>query len=163
MTEKSQTLTRALRHSIKSEFSDFLKCLGFNRYELDDSSGLGYFFRRRVGHHWNLIDIQFDQYHRAKFVLEFGKFPVGGIVDNYGRHVADDEVRCYMLSEGGRLHKSKVLFVWIWFGVSKLKETVFGRENAIAREIHHLKSNFTQVERWFGDGTVGPCLNTKLR
>lgn len=160
--QRQETLTRALRHSMMSDFGRYLAEHGFERYKAGDSSGLDYFFRRQVGDYWNLVQIQFDKRHRPKFILEFGKFPVGGIVDRYGRHVADDEARCYMLPERGRLYRSRALFFWVWFGVSAFAEKIFGREAAIAAEIRRLMMGFSQVEQWFGSGAVGSCINVEV-
>lgn len=154
-----KTLTRALRDAVKSDISAYMAERGFERYKADDSSGLDYFFRRTVGDHWQLVEIQFDNRHRPKFVLNFGKFPVGGIVDPYGTYVVDDKVRYFMLPERGRLYRGRVLFFWTWFGVSALAEKIFGREAVIAAEIRRLMKAFPQVERWFDEGTVGPCIN----
>lgn len=156
---KMETLTRALRRSIKSDFGNHLKALGYEQYKAKDSSGLHYFFRRKVADHWDLLQVQFDKSHRPKFVLEFGQFTIGGIVDRYGNHVRDDDVRCHMLPKRGRLYKSKVLFFWIWFGVSKSLASVIGHENSIAREVRRLTILFSQVERWFVSGVVGPCID----
>jgi hypothetical protein len=106
---RSETLTRVFRRSIKSDFGDYLSRLGFEQYKVTDSSGLHYFFRRRVDDHWDLLQIQFDKSHKPKLVLEFGQCPIGGIVDRFGKRVGEDDVRCYMLPERGRLYRSKVL------------------------------------------------------
>lgn len=151
-----ESLTRALRLAIKSDFARFLAERGFERYRATDSSGLDYFFRRRVGEKWQLLQVQFDRYQRSKFVLEFGQFHAGRLIDPYGRHVRDEDARCFHLAQRARLYRWRKLLFWSWFGVTAVSARIIGRDHAIMKEIRRLEELFPQVEHWLEHGAIGP-------
>lgn len=150
--------TRILRSVVKSEFSDYLHSLGFKREKANDSSGLMYFFRRVLPERHDLVEIQFDQYHKPRFVIEFGSVPSDGIIDSYGRSLAAGKVRCYKLVENGRLYRSSFLLIKRWFRVSTFEARVFGAERAAHNEVQRAIKRFYQVEDWLSKRTTGTCI-----
>jgi hypothetical protein len=158
---RKNTCTSFLRSEIKTTFFKHIQSLGFDQQRINDSNSLSYFFYRERGELRDLVEVQFDQYHRPKFVIEFGFCPSGGIVDSYGREVPAKNVRCYQLMTNGRLYKSLFLSIGKWFSVSLIEIGIFGNEEAANREINKAVRNFKQVDEWLRNGTVGSDISIK--
>jgi hypothetical protein len=131
-------------------FSEFVHRLSF---ESEPGGALQFPFRRRNPQKHDLIDVQFDKYHRPRFILNFGQVGLDGLIDAYGRYIKVDDVRIYHLVEGGRLNARPRLVLEHWFGVGP--PAVRPVESAADLEIEKLIRLFPQVERWFTTGRIG--------
>ena len=148
--------TTTLRDLIKSRFADFVGERGFERERADS---LFYPFRRRHEARHDLIEVQFDKYHRPKFVVNFGQLPAEGIIDAYGRFVDSDSVGVAHLVQRGRLYptgRSLLLGEPAWFAVRWWNSR--RPEKAAEVQIEKLIRVFTQLEEWFRSGKAGPSL-----
>jgi hypothetical protein len=139
---------RTLRELTKSRFLAFIKERGF---EADGTDSLTFRFRRKVKERHEMIEIQFDQYHRPMFVLNFGTVPSDGLVDAYGRLVEANNVRIFHLVERGRLY-SRPRFLSLsgrWFRVGL---GLGSPEEKAKLQVEKLIRLFSQVETWFASG-----------
>ncbi|MBY6243942.1 DUF4304 domain-containing protein [Methylosinus sp. Sm6] len=150
--------TKLLRAGIKSDFAEYLGSVGFAREKSNDSSGLSYVFRRVLSTRHDLVDVQFDQYHRPKFIINFGSAPPEGIIDTYGREVPVNDVKIYQLVVNGRLSPSPYCRIR-WFGISAIKAAIIGSEAAAKKEIDRVIHLFLEVDNWFNKGVIGSHLS----
>jgi hypothetical protein len=152
-SEVKLSAARRLRAAVSEDFCAHLSSLGFERCK---RSSLFYPYRRRSLRGYDLVEIQFDKYHRPKFVINFGVLPGDFIVDSYGRWVDVEKVCIGQLVQQGRLHRRPRSIRW--FGIGGLSRFMF-TENAVRREVLLLKELFEQVELWFQTAATGPNLS----
>ncbi|MBX3681052.1 MAG: hypothetical protein KF710_12810 [Rhodocyclaceae bacterium] len=145
---KTKTATQLLRDAVKTEFSSHVADLGFVKEKRHDSSGLVYFYRRALDQRHDLLEAQFDQYHRPKVVLNFGSVPATGLFDGYGRRHSAEEVCCCHLVQTARLYRVFLPFFRQWFRLSRLDHALTSPDKAARQEVSLMIARFVEVENW---------------
>lgn len=148
----------ALLAALKQRLIPLLTSSGFVVHRLSDEQRasaemrgafpLGYLKRRR-GTDLELLDVQF---HRDRFVLNFGVVGPAGIDLPWG-HFAQEDVSASDVPESGRLYSRRRFMRW--FAMRR-----FGgdRPQRAAKTVDALITRYPQVEAWFASRTVGPHL-----
>jgi hypothetical protein len=116
--------------------------------EIRGAFPLGYLKRRR-GADLELLDVQF---HRDRFVLNFGVVGPAGIDLPWG-HFAQEDASTGGLPESGRLYSRRHFMRW--FAVPR-----FGgdRRQRAAKTVDRLIALHPEIEAWFASGAIGPHL-----
>ena len=149
-----KNITNLLIRSLTDNFSLYLAELGFKRDEEAD------LYWRELDGFRELVEVQFDKRQQPKFVVNFGKAPLNGVVDSYGRHLPVGSVRIGNLVVAGRLYRFP--FSILWFRVY----LVFGLRSpdaSVKSEVSRLVALFEQVLEWFRTGKVGSNLSISNR
>jgi hypothetical protein len=105
--------------------------------------------KRRKGADLEVVEVQF---HRARFVLNFGVVPPTGVDLPWG-HFAQDDVGCGGLPESYRLYRRRSIMQW--FALAR-----FGadRRQRASKTVDRVIALYPQIEAWFATRTVGPHL-----
>lgn len=159
---KTKTPTQLLREAVKTEFSSHVADLGFVKEKRHDSNGLVYFYRRALDQRQDLLEAQFDQYHRPKVVLNFGSVPVTGLIDGYGRRLSAEEVYCYHLVKTARLYRVFLPFYRQWFRLSRLDLALATPDKAAWQEVSLMIARFVEVENWLNKREIGPHVEVSV-
>lgn len=110
-------------------------------------------FLRWRGDNLELLDIQFEKHGWAKFVLNFGVVPPGG-VEYYGYHYSQQDASIGGLPRQARLYAGRY-WRMRWFGFPLLRIPLL-RNPSAESIVRHAIQLFPQVEAWLKDGVKGP-------
>lgn len=148
--------TKALREAVKTIFYPHAESLGFSV----DARMQPQFvvFRRVDGGTIQVFDIQWDKYHRPRFVLNFSEAPAGGVEFGGKRYTADDicAVHCgsYL-----RLQRRRGGGGSCWF---QLRRPVIEQLVSLKRDYppetvaSQVVQRFGEIEDWWRDKSIGP-------
>ena len=140
-----------LREAVKARFHPFAEARGFVRAKSENP--LFTQFARSVADEIEAFDIQWDKYHRPRFVINFSERRPGA-----GKGTSS---ALQAQQGGGRLQRRKGGSQGCWFQLRKpLLEAILSRQWTYNPDevVETVISVFPEVEAWWVDKTVGPHL-----
>ena len=143
--------TTELRRELKDRFYPFLGTRGFKR---DRGSPMWQSFRKATEDDLFLLDIQWDKYHRPRFVINFGQCPAAG-VQFRGKHIGPDEVMPSQASRRGRLQPGRGGSTRSWFCQDRsliARILRFPRPRPAADVVDQLITLYSELERFWETG-----------
>lgn len=151
-------ITTELRQEIKRVFIPYVKDLGF---EMDQTNAPAFLeFRRLKGDVVHIFDLQWDKYHRPRFVINFGSCPAQGM-DINGRHFPFQKVCAGWTPDRGRLQPGKGGTTSSWFRQDKPFIFRFFSPDSMyspAEVVGLLLNHFLELETYWTTGVAGPHL-----
>ncbi len=156
MSEARKDLLGAL----EARFIPVLLAKGFKQFPLEGEENkspemktafpFGY-MKRQKGGDLHLLEIQFDKHGAAKFVLNFGVVPRGGISLPW-IHLEQDKASVSALPDAYRLYQKRSRMKW--FSASFFA-SLFNRESRIGKVVDDVIALYPEIETWFASGSVG--------
>lgn len=147
--------TTELRREIKERFFPLMTAKGFSADMRDAPFFFG--FRRMTPKAIHLCDIQWDKYGRPRFVVNFGKCSLAGVIC-HGQPIRPEDVTASATPTQGRLAPGRHATVGGWFRQDRpLFESVLyrGRLRPPAEVVVTLLTLFHEIEDWWENGSVG--------
>lgn len=147
--------TAALRDEIKKTFFPFAAEKGFTR---DKGSSLFFVFRKVDENGGYVFDIQFEKYHKPRFVVNLGSCGVDGVTLG-GRHIAASDIQPSDTPNFARLKPGAGGGTNSWFRQDRslLKSLLtFKRLDDPAAPVALLMKLFAEAEEYLYAGTRGP-------
>ncbi len=138
-----------LRQAIKRRFYPFAEGAGFVRAK-STHPHFTTFRRHRTGV-LHVFDVQWDKYHRPRFVLNFGEAP-GGDLELHGLRVAAADIEPVHCEPSGRLQRRRGGSMSCWFQLRKpLFEILTTRSARYPPDevVDQLIQAFGEVEEWW--------------
>jgi len=148
--------TTELRREIKRRFFPAMTAKGFSADMRDAPFFVG--FRRMTPEAIYVCDIQWEKYGRPRFVINFGKCSLAGVIC-HGQPVRPEDVTASVTPLLGRLAPGRHSTVGGWFRQDRpLIENILhlSRLRPPAEVVTTLLTLFHEVEDWWQDGSVGP-------
>lgn len=141
--------TTPLRTALKTIFYPLVEARGF----VIDTSHQHQFtvFRRQLGADLHLVEIQWDKSGRPRFVINFGRMPIGA--------AAPDEFQVHHCRPWLRLQRWRGRSVGCWFQLRRsLLSQIMSLSWAYTPEevAHEVVACFAEVEAWFESDVKGP-------
>jgi hypothetical protein len=140
---------------LKRRFFPLLDSLGF---AIDNSSAPNTTrFRRAVGDGVQILEVQWEKYGRARFVVNFGTCPAQGLRVR-GETFPADQVMAGWLDESGRLQPGRGSSTRNWFSQEKpWLQRLFSAEKLVPppQVVDLLLKLFPEVEAYWAHGAVG--------
>jgi hypothetical protein len=149
--------TTPLRSEIKRVFVPFLANKGFSPDPRNSPNFLC--FRRIEADQVHFFDIQWENYGRPRFVVNFGKAPADGVVDLLGKPVRPEDIRPDHATVRGRLAPGSGSMTGSWFRQDRpLIERLAKWSSLRSPEqvISQLMALFAELEEFWTSGTIGP-------
>lgn len=146
-----------LRKELKVSLWPFLERAGFVRGR---STSLFTPFSRHTTHMVHVCEIQWDKYHRPRFVVNFGEVPMARLSDVPPHEIAEGELMNHS-DHLLRLMCRKVLpgSRGSWYGLGKPlweKMTTLGWNYTPAQVVAITIDHFAEVEEWWRTKKIGP-------
>jgi hypothetical protein len=148
--------TTELRREIKNRFFPLMTAKGFST----DLRGAPFFigFRRMTPEAIHVCDIQWEKYGRPRFVINFGRCSLAGVIC-HGQPTRPEDVTASATPVRGRLAPGRHSTVGGWFRQDRpLIESIVYRSRLRppAEVVMTLLTLFHEVEDWWENGLVGP-------
>ena len=147
--------TKPIRDALRSVFYPHVLSLGF---EVDKRWQPEIVVFRRFGADAvHVFDIQWDKYHRPKFIINFSEAPLEG-VDFCGKWMDVRDIMSVHCGSYLRLVRNQGKFTYRWFQLRRplLEQMVVLKRNYDPEEIaSQVVHRFIEVEDWWANKTVG--------
>ena len=147
--------TKTIRDALRSVFYPHVLSLGF---EVDKRWQPEIVVFRRFGAEVvHVFDIQWDKYHRPKFVINFSEAPIEG-VDFCGKWMDPKDVMSVHCGSYLRLVRNQGRFTNRWFQLRRplLEQLLSLKRNYDPEEIaSQVVNRFDEVEDWWANKAVG--------
>ena len=147
--------TKSIRDALRSAFYPHAIKLGF---EIDKRWQPQFVvFRRLAGNKVDIFDIQWDKYHRPKFVINFSEAPFDG-VEFAGKFIGTKDL---MVTHCGTFHRlvrdqNKVFYRWFQLRRPLTEQVLKLKRNYEPYEIAtQVIDRFSEVEEWWEKKTIG--------
>jgi hypothetical protein len=150
--------TTALRAELRRTWVPLLERKGFSVHTSDAPTFVG--FCRKTSESAHLLELQWEKYGRPRFVVNFGKCALEGLLIR-GERFPVENVCVGWLEEHGRLQPRRGHSTSHWFSqeVSLLKRFFAGQTlRAPAEVVQELVALFPEVETYWATGEVGDHL-----
>lgn len=148
--------TKELRKALKSIFYPHAQSLGF---EVDPRRQPQFVdFRRFESNVIHVFDIQWDKYHRPKFVLNFSEAPLGDV--EFGdRQIQPKDICTAHCGSFNRLQRSRGGGLSNWFQTRRplLEQVTSFKRNYEPEEVAaQVVLYFDEIEDWWSEKSIGP-------
>ena len=147
-----------LREALKARFYPFATAQGFVRAKSTHPHFT--LFRRTTASAVQVLELQWDKYHRAAFVVNFAEAPLAGVTI-HGTHIRALDIEPYQCPSLGRLTPRNCASVRCWFRLRKplLDFLRSGQRSYQPDEvIEQLIALFPELEAWWTHRQSGPHL-----
>ena len=152
--------TKPIRNALRAVFYPHVISLGF---EVDTRMQPELVvFRRFAADAIHVFNIQWDKYHRPKFVINFSAAPLGG-VDHCGRFIEPNDISPVHCGTYLRLVRRQGRLTYSWFQQRRpvLYQLLSLRRNYEPDEIAaQVVERFAELEDWWATKKIGPHVQT---
>lgn len=147
--------TKSIRDALRSSFYPHVISLGFDV----DKRWQPQFvvFRRFVADKVDIFDIQWDKYHRPKFVINFSEAPLDGV--EFGGKFID--AKDLMVAHCGTFHRlvrdqNKISYRWFQLRRPLIEQVLKLKRQYEPDEIaSQVIQRFDEVEQWWKEKKIG--------
>ena len=147
--------TKPIRDALRANFYPYAFSLGF---EVDKQSHPGFVvFRRFTADKVHIFEIQWDKYHRPKFVINFAEAPLEG-VEFGGKHFGAKDLLPVHCGTYRRLLRDQGRFSYRWFQLRRplVEQVLLLSRNYDPDEIAtQVIQRFNELEDWWANKNIG--------